>query len=272
MRPDCPSACPLIVERDAALSLPPGQVRLLAPAEGGDVDETKRNVLKLLGIAGVAGVAGGGLVGGLLQYVGNTPQVGVSPPYIVQLLDVDGNPLTVAKVENEYNVNTGAVLTFNYPLQNEPNFLLNIQGNTQGIKNIPFGIGTEGTIVAYSAICQHLGCTAPAIMFYPPGTCPGKTFNTSQGTIDFFIHCSCHGSTYDAADQASNLTGPAIYPLPQVVLKADPVTGAISAVGMTSSSPPVNGHVNTYTGSYGVGSTSKLAKQAQGPVLCSFPG
>lgn len=270
MRDDCPATCPFVPPRDASLSLPVGQIRRIAPADGQDVDETKRNVLKLLAIAGVIGAAGGGLVGGALQYA-QPPAVGVAQPYIVQLLDVDGSPLTVSKVENEYNVNTGAVVTFNYPLQNEPNFLLNIQGNTEGIKNIPGGIGTDGTIVAYSAICQHLGCTAPAIMYYPPGTCPGKTFNSAQGTVDFFIHCSCHGSTYDVANAASNLTGPAILPLPQVVLQADPATGAISAVAMTTSSPPVNGHLDTYQGDYGVGSTSQVAKQAQGPIICSFP-
>ncbi len=271
MRSDCPPTCPYAAAHDGPLAFPVGQLRRIAPAENGDVDETKRNILKLLAIAGVIGAAGGGLVGGAIQYV-QPPTVGVSQPYITQLLDVDGSPLTVSKVENEYNVNTGAVLTFNYPLQNEPNFLLNVQGNTQGVKNVPGGIGTDGTIVAYSAICQHLGCTAPAIMYYPPGTCPGKTFNTPEGTIDFFIHCSCHGSTYDPANAASNLTGPAVLPLPQVILQADPNTGAISAVGMTASSPPVNGHVNTFSGDYGVGSTSKLAKQAQGPIICSFPG
>ena len=270
MTDDCPSSCPFAAAKPDPLSFPVGQIRRIAPADG-DVDETKRNVLKLLAIAGVVSLSGGGLVAGALQYVGNSPPVGVSPPYVTQLLDTDGSALTVAAVESKYNVNTGAVILFNYPLQNEPNFLINIEGNTQGIKNIPGGIGTDGTIDAYSAICQHLGCTAPAIMYYPPGTCPGKTFPTPSGAVDFFIHCSCHGSTYDVTNKASNLTGPAVLPLPQVILQADPKTGAISAVGMTSSSPPVNGHVDTYTGDYGVGSTSPLSKQAQGPVICSFP-
>lgn len=269
MRGDCSTSCPLVAARNDALTYPVGQIRHIAPANSGEVDETRRNVLKLLAIAGVVGVSGGGLTAGLLQYA-QPPTVGVTPPYIVQLLDTDGSALTVDKVESEYNVNTAFIVTFNYPLQNEPNFLLNLQGNSSGIKNVPGGIGTDGTIVAFSAICQHLGCPVPAIMYYAPGTCPGQTFNTAQGTIDFFIHCSCHGSTYNPANSAANLTGPAVLPLPQIALQADPDTGAISAVGI-SATPPVKGHQNSYTGDYGVGSTSQLGKQSQGPVVCSFP-
>ncbi|MGZ4597226.1 MAG: Rieske (2Fe-2S) protein [Actinomycetes bacterium] len=54
---------------------------------------------------------------------------------------------------------------------------------------------TAGKVVAFSAICTHMGClVAPA----------GKQ-----------LLCPCHGSLYDAAT-GKNLTGPAPLPLPEV--------------------------------------------------------
>lgn len=53
---------------------PPGVVRHVAPADlnnpktQGQVDEAKRNILKLMAIGGLAAVAGGGAVAGALQY------------------------------------------------------------------------------------------------------------------------------------------------------------------------------------------------------------
>ena len=54
---------------------------------------------------------------------------------------------------------------------------------------------TRGSVVAFSAICTHLGCVVlPA-----------------QGEFD----CPCHGSRYDAATGAV-LGGPAPLPLPEI--------------------------------------------------------
>jgi len=269
---DCRDSCPWSVSRNPALEFPVGQVRRFAAGNGdasGDVDETKRNVLKLLAVGGLVGAGAGGIVGGALQYL-QPPTIGLSSYPRVQLLDVDGGPLTVAKVEAEYNVQTPDLYLFNYPLRNEPNFLLNLYpasgtpNGTNGAQNVPGGIGTHASIVAYSAICQHLGCPAPAIAYYPPATCPD-----TPGGKTFYLHCSCHGSTYDPANGASNLTGPAVLPLPQVILESD-ASGNIFATGMTPSSPPVNGHISTLQGDYGVGTTSQLVKETP-VILCQFP-
>lgn len=262
----------------SALELPVGYVRRVAAADG-EVDETRRNLLKLAAVAGVLGVGAGGAVGGALQYV-QPPTIGIASYPRTQLFDVDGAPLTVQKVGGsaspyvgEYSVATPDLLLFNYPLRNEPNFLLNLypanglapSGSNYGAANVPGGIGPNGSIVAFSAICQHLGCPAPALAYYPPGTC-----SQSFGSLTFYIHCSCHGSTYDVANGAANLTGPAVLPLPQVVLEEDSATGNIFAVGMTPASPPVNGHLNTLQGDYGVGNSSQLAKESA-VILCKFP-
>jgi Rieske Fe-S protein len=275
--PDCSAACPFLGGRGSPFDFPVGQVHRVAavdPEE--DVDETKRNVLKLLAVAGIGIAGGGGLVGGSLQYV-QPPTVGISSFPRTQLLDVDGSALTVTKVESEYNVDSSNLLLFNYPLRNEPNFLLNLapangqppSATNPGAYDVYAGVGTHGSIVAYSAICQHLGCPAPAIAYYPPGTCP-QTFSSKTNTTgSFYIHCSCHGSTYDVTSGAANLTGPAVIPLPQIVLDVDPATGNIFATGNTPSSAPVNGHLNTLQGDYSVGSTSQLAKETP-VILCSF--
>jgi cytochrome b6-f complex iron-sulfur subunit len=57
---------------------------------------------------------------------------------------------------------------------------------------------TSGNVVAFSAICTHMGCTvAPA----------GSQF-----------HCPCHGSVYDAFT-GKVLSGPAPAPLPSIAVK-----------------------------------------------------
>ncbi|MFY9717189.1 MAG: Rieske 2Fe-2S domain-containing protein [Thermoplasmata archaeon] len=263
-------ACPFQPPRDAALELPVGTVRRVA-ARDGDVDETKRNILKLAAVAGVLGIGAGGAVGGALQYV-QPPVVGLTSYPKVLLLDIDGKPLTIGKglldPVTGINGNTSELYLFNYPLRNEPNFLLNLTSLVPAVASVPGGIGTPPVIVAYSAICQHLGCPAPAIAYYPPGTC-----SNTPGGKPFYIHCSCHGSTYDVTNGAANLTGPAVLPLPQVVLTVPTTTGPqanqVYAVGMTPGSPQVNGHLNTLQGDYGVGNASQIATET--PVhLCNF--
>ena len=276
----CSATCPFSPRRAVDPDLRVGQLhRVASESDPDDVYETKRNVLKLLAVAGIVGAGAGGLVGGTLQFL-QPPMVGISNYPRVQLIDVDGSPLTITKVESEYSVETSDDIIFYYPLRNEPNFFLNLSpANRQspsesnpGAWGVPGGIGTNGSIVAFSAICQHLGCPAPAISYYPPGTC-SQTFNTgppspnSSPNQPFYIHCSCRGSTYDPVHSAANLTGPAVLPLPQVVLETD-ADGNIFAVG--ENGPPVNGHLNTLTGDYGVGSTVPLAKETP-VILCSFP-
>ncbi len=272
----CSASCPLVEYRHEALEFPVGQLWRVGAVEP-EVDETKRNILKLAAVAGVLGVGVGGVVGGTLQYV-QPPAVGLASYPKVQLLDLNGSPLTATKFEAEYNVGSDGDLLFYYPLRNEPNFLLNLypvngqapSATNPGAANVLGGVGTHGSIVAFSGICQHLGCPLPAISYYPPRTAlnSGTSCTKTFGSLGFYVHCSCHGSTYDVTNGASNLTGPAVLPLPQVVLYVDPVTNIIYAVG--ENGPPVNGHLNTLQGDYGVGSTSQL--ETQPPVIsCSFP-
>jgi len=67
--------------------------------------------------------------------------------------------------------------------------------------------GAAGGIVAYSAICTHLGCTV----------------RFSEEPMDMapfpHIHCPCHSALFDPHRGATVMGGPAPRPLPQLPLR-----------------------------------------------------
>jgi rieske iron-sulfur protein len=68
-------------------------------------------------------------------------------------------------------------------------------------------------LVAYSAICTHLGCTVlPSL--------------SQQG----YIVCPCHASLFDPADDARVITGPANRPLPSLPVEVSS-DGVVRAAG-----------------------------------------
>ncbi len=72
-----------------------------------------------------------------------------------------GFPKVMVATVGSLQVNTP--VTFNYPLDNEPSILVKVGQKAQG------GVGPEGDIVAFSNVCQHLGCVYG---FQAPGTSP----------------------------------------------------------------------------------------------------
>jgi arsenite oxidase small subunit len=119
-------------------------------------------------------------------------------------------------------------LSFNYPLDNEPNILVKLGRKAQG------GVGPDEDIVAFSSICQHLGCIYG---FQALGTSPKcNPSYKADGPIGF---CCCHGTVYDLLDRAKVLSGPSPRPEPQVKLEVDN-SGNIFAVGMGP--PTIFGH------------------------------
>ncbi len=67
--------------------------------------------------------------------------------------------------------------------------------------------GTSQGVVAYSAICTHLGCTV-RFSEEPMEQAPFP-----------HIHCPCHGAMFDPQKGATVLGGPAPRPLPQLPIK-----------------------------------------------------
>jgi arsenite oxidase small subunit len=118
---------------------------------------------------------------------------------------------------------------FNYPLTNTPNLLVKLGVRAEG------GVGPDKDIVAFSNICQHLGCFYG---FVPPKGSPpcNKSYKASSSEG----YCCCHGSQFDFVQGAKVIGGPAPRPVPQVKLEYDELSGDISAVSMGS--PTIFGH------------------------------
>jgi arsenite oxidase small subunit len=174
-------------------------------SKSSEVDQGRRNVLKVMVFAS-AFLSLAGTVD-LLRVLG--PAKFEIPPW----------PRTC--VANIKNLKVKEPLFFNYPLETTPNILIKL-----GYK-IENGVGPDGDIIAYSALCQHLGCI---VRFLPSGS------SESSFKDKDVIYCPCHAAYYDVAGAAKVLAGPPLYPLPMVKLEYDPATGDIYAVGMY---PPV---------------------------------
>jgi Rieske Fe-S protein len=212
---------------------------------GGGVDEGRRNFLKaMIIVAGLSVFVG--MLRGLEVLV--PPKVGLEEFPRLLLVDERGNPIKASSIP----VNGRQIALFPYPLNNEPNMLLNLGDENgkpvevppitvvipqNGVSyEFPGGVGPSRSIVAYSAICQHLGCTFPELTFYPPGV----KVMTANGPMDKIIYCRCHGSTFDPYRGGAVVTGPTVRPLPAVVLEWDPSTDELYAVKMIG--PVIYGH------------------------------
>jgi arsenite oxidase small subunit len=125
------------------------------------------------------------------------------------------------RVANISDLQVNNYVTFDYPLVGESNMIVKLGQIATG------GVGPDGDVVAFSIVCQHLGCVigyetqnshAPG----PAGACP------------------CHGSVYDLINGGRVVSGPSPRPQPQVSLQFDESTGDIFAVGMGP--PTIFGH------------------------------
>ncbi len=224
-------------------------------------DKTRRTFLKAMIVLSAGAAVVGVLKGGLTNIF--APAVGETSFPSLQLVDTTGKPIIADNVP----VSTSVPFLFDYPLTGEPNFLLNlgksIQSSTVSIPatgatyQSPPGVGPNNNIVAFSAICQHLGCTPPEIHYYPPGTSiVGTSFtgNSNPG----FVHCACHGSTYDPMIGAAVKTGPTTHPLPPVTLLYNS-DKTLSAIGMPKGSPVIYAHVTDLTGGTPISGTKTQA-------------
>jgi arsenite oxidase small subunit len=175
----------------------------------------RRNFLKLA-------AAGGGAIT-ILGLASAIKALTFIPPVTTQLA------WPKIKVTNMNSLTLLKPITFNYPLTNTPNLLVKLGVKAKG------GIGPDQDIVAFSDICQHLGCFYG---FVPPKDSP--PCNTSYKASLSEGYCCCHGSQYDFVDGAKVIGGPAPRPVPQVQLELDQSTGDIYALSMGP--PTIFGH------------------------------
>ncbi len=182
---------------------------------------SRRNFLKLAMTASILFMVGG--ISSLLRAVTNP-----APPPSYGLTKTQQRTFPKVKITNISSLEVNKPVIFNYPLDNEPNILVKLGTKAQG------GVGPEGDIVAFSQICQHLGCY---YNYIPPNSSP--SCNSSYKADKPVGYCCCHGGIYDFTEGGKVIGGPPPRPVPQVKLEVDS-NGDIYAVGMGP--PTIFGH------------------------------
>jgi arsenite oxidase small subunit len=97
-------------------------------------------------------------------------------------------------------------VAFDYPLEGQASVLLDFG------RSVPGGVGPKKGIVAYSTLCQHMGC--------------GVAY---QARLRELV-CPCHQTRYDPEREGSIIQGVATRALPRILLKVE--NGAVWAVGV----------------------------------------
>ena len=192
-------------------------------------EESRRNLLKVgLGLGAALVVGGAGSIArslinpGIPETVSTSTSTSTTSSSSIELPPPATPNFPVILVANASDLKVGVPINFDYPLKEQPNILVKL-----GVKATN-GVGPDSDIVAFSEICQHLGCIYG---FLNAGSSP--SCNSSYKAGGPVGYCCCHGSIYDLADGAKVIGGPAPRPEPQVVLFFDSKTGNIFATGMT---------------------------------------
>ena len=178
----------------------------------------RRNFLKVIGATGVYMAVSPATISGKLYADDGTLFTAYEK---VQLLDAAGAPIKASSLKKETNY------VFNYPFVSTPAILLDLEDPTQ--KDITLksedgeeyiwkgGIGSKGTIVAYSAICSHqLAHPTPDDSFLQYCQKDKKTMAYKHGGI---MVCSSHLSAFDVGNGCKNLSGPAEQPLASIIIE-----------------------------------------------------
>jgi len=134
------------------------------------------------------------LVGGGALVVGG----GAAAAIAIATRDGDGEGgYPRAKVAQRGDLQVGKTVEFEYPLEGQKNMLLDMG------EAVPGGVGDNSSLVAYSIVCQHMGC--------PVG----------YEEQEKHFMCPCHQTLYDPAREGYVIQGVAQRPLPRVQLEVD---------------------------------------------------
>ena len=150
----------------------------------------------------------------------------------LKLVDKAGKPLKAGALDAHANY------IFNYPYVSTPCLLLRLGAATP--RNVtrsdaekaaytwPGGVGKDGAVVAYMAICAHGlsydGKKASFITYHKARSQLSATERT--------ITCCAHAATYDPANGAAVMSGPAEFPLAAVQFEYDAASDELTAVGL----------------------------------------
>ena len=116
-------------------------------------------------------------------------------------------PKTAVGNANQLPINKP--VNFNYPDSRSPCALIRMG------QAVPGGMGPDQDIVAYSILCNHMGCP----LNYDPES---RTFK-----------CPCHFSIFDSEKAGQMVIGQATEDLPRILLSYSEDTGDIKAVGVS---------------------------------------
>ena len=152
----------------------------------------------------------------------------------VKLVDDKGSPLKAKQLTTE------EAYIFHYPYKSTPCFLINLAAKPSGAMTMQAddgeyawkgGIGPNGALVSYSAICAHQ-------LSYPtkehtPISYTGKTESKLAGRAGMIVCCE-HDRVYDPSNGGKMVvtTKEATQPLSAVVIEHDAATDEIYAVGV----------------------------------------
>jgi arsenite oxidase small subunit len=112
------------------------------------------------------------------------------------------------KLGNANQLAENQPVSFSYPDADSPCAMIRMG------KPVPGGVGPNSDIVAYSILCNHMGCP----LQYDKGS---RTFK-----------CGCHFSVFDSEKAGQMVTGQATENLPQILLNYDENTGDVHAIGV----------------------------------------
>ncbi len=181
------------------------------------LDRDRRNFLRNTVVASAVIAAVGAAA--VLKSVNPPPSTTAAPTSFPRVLIVD---VKSGQVANVNTLTDNLPITFNYPLEEvQPNILVKVGQKAEG------GIGPDGDIVAFSDVCQHLGCNP---VYVPAGGSPAYPVGYVAKGPEFV--CPCHGSKYDLLNNAAVIEpSPTPRAVPPVMLDIDD-DGNIYAVGM----------------------------------------
>lgn len=191
-------------------------------------EESRRNLLKMgvgfgaiLVVGGVASVARSLINPGIPETT-STTRTGTTTSATSGEPPAATPNFPVVRIANLKDIQESNPINFYYPLDSQPNVLIKLGVKAEG------GVGPNEDIVAFSQICQHLGCLYG---FVDSGSSP--KCNASYKASGPVGYCCCHGSVYDLTNGAKVVGGPAPRPVPQVILYYNAATGDVWATGMT---------------------------------------
>lgn len=149
----------------------------------------------------------------------------------LKLVDKAGKPIKASALEVHANY------IFPYPYVSTPCLLLRLDAATpRNVKRInadkatyiwPGGVGKDGSVVAYSAICAHQ-------LSYDSKHTSFLTYHRARSQLSEqqkAITCCAHAATYDPANGGNVMSGPAEFPLAAIQLEHHNDTDELTAVG-----------------------------------------